>query len=168
MYLLFQVLKKKQKGTGTLAAVSRAKAPGRNYKLLPALAIDSPLGCQCGYAAASRPQRFLTWEKTNIRFLTVGTGVPDCPKRTVVGASPRPTIRSHWCGKTKLSDLKYNACFRIKPRSDSRGRLSLHYNAGDTVRPYESENTFCLCTNKPNLKAPLSKGSWRRQATEGL
>ena len=38
----------------------------------------------------------------------------------------------------------------------------------NTVRPYESENTFCLCTNKPNLKAPLSKGSWRRQATEGL
>ena len=32
-----------------------ANAPGRNYKLLPALAIDSPLGCQCGYAAASRP-----------------------------------------------------------------------------------------------------------------
>ena len=31
-----------------------ANAPGRNYKLLPALAIDSPPGCQCGYAAASR------------------------------------------------------------------------------------------------------------------
>ena len=32
-----------------------ANAPGRNYKLLPALVIDSPLGCHCGYAAASRP-----------------------------------------------------------------------------------------------------------------
>ena len=38
----------------------------------------------------------------------------------------------------------------------------------NTVRPYELENTFCLRANKPNLKAPLSKGSWRRQATEGL
>ena len=33
---------------------------------------------------------------------------------------------------------------------------------------YESENTPYVRTNKPNLKAPLSKGSWRRQATEGL
>ena len=29
-------------------------------------------------------------------------------------------------------------------------------------------STFCICTNRPNLKAPLSKGSRRRQATEGL
>ena len=50
--------KRSKKVAGTLATVSRTKAPGRNYKLLPALAIDSPLGCQCGYAAASRPQRF--------------------------------------------------------------------------------------------------------------
>ena len=38
------------------AKISAGTVPGRNYKLLPALAIDSPPGCQCGYAAASRPR----------------------------------------------------------------------------------------------------------------
>ena len=45
-------------GTDVLGCPNRTAAgavPGRNYKLLPALAIDSPPGCQCGYAAASRP-----------------------------------------------------------------------------------------------------------------
>ena len=53
----FQAKKKEAKKSPvtTTATVSRAKAPGCNYKLLPALAIDSPPGCQCGYAAASRP-----------------------------------------------------------------------------------------------------------------
>ena len=37
------------------AKISAGAVPGCNYKLLPALAIDSPPGCQCGYAAASRP-----------------------------------------------------------------------------------------------------------------
>ena len=38
------------------AKIPAGAVPGRNYKLLPALAIDSPVGCQCGYAAASRPR----------------------------------------------------------------------------------------------------------------
>ena len=56
-----------------------------------------------------------------------------------------------------------------KPQSDSRGRLSLHYNdGGSKPPPYKSENVLCVYSNKPNLKAPLSKGSWRRKASEGL
>ena len=57
LILLFQVLKKKQKGIGDYYrdCVPGLKPPGRNYKLLPALAIDSPPDCQCGFAAASRP-----------------------------------------------------------------------------------------------------------------
>ena len=44
-YLLFSGEEKRSKKVvGTLATVSRAKAPGRNYKLLPALAIKSPPG----------------------------------------------------------------------------------------------------------------------------
>ena len=38
----------------------------------------------------------------------------------------------------------------------------------NTVRPYESKNLTCPHANKPNLKAPLSKGSRRRKASEGL
>ena len=51
----FSRRKKKQKSRWDTCDCVPAKAPGRNYKLLPALAIDSPPGCQCGYAAASRP-----------------------------------------------------------------------------------------------------------------
>ena len=46
--------KRNKKVAGTLAIVSRAKAPGRNYKLLPALATNSPPDCLLN---ASRPQR---------------------------------------------------------------------------------------------------------------
>ena len=76
-YLLFSGEEKRSKKVaGTLAAVSRAKAPGRNYKLLPALATNSPPDC---LRSASRPQRSLVCEKTNTCSFTVGTGVPDCP-----------------------------------------------------------------------------------------
>ena len=37
--------KRSKKVVGTLATVSQAKAPGRNYKLLPALATNSPPDC---------------------------------------------------------------------------------------------------------------------------
>ena len=40
--------------------------------------------------------------------------------------APALRKRSFVCDKAKLSDLKYNSCFYLKPRSDSRGRLSLH------------------------------------------
>ena len=61
------MLKKKQKGIGDYYrdCVPGLKPPGRNYKLLPALAIDSPPDCQCGFAAASRPQRSFIFEKTS-------------------------------------------------------------------------------------------------------
>ena len=67
------------------------KAPGRNYKLLPALATNSPPDCLLN---ASRPQRFKVsvklrcvaplnafWvsELINARFLNVGTDVLGCP-----------------------------------------------------------------------------------------
>ena len=53
----FQAKKKEAKKSlaTTTATVSRAKAPGRNYKLLPALATNSPPDCLLN---ASRPQRF--------------------------------------------------------------------------------------------------------------
>ena len=51
---------------------------------------------------------------------------------------------------------------------DRRPRLSEKNGGGSKPPPYKSEGTPCTRTNKPNLKAPLSKGSWRRQATEGL
>ena len=74
----FQAKKKEAKKSlaTTTATVSRAKAPGRNYKLLPALATNSPPDC---LRSASRPQRSLVCEKTNTCSFTVGTGVPDCP-----------------------------------------------------------------------------------------
>ena len=64
-----------------------ADAPGRNYKLSPALAIDSPRAVNAAAPPRRAPQRFLVWEKTNARFLTVGTGVPDCPNMVSVKAS---------------------------------------------------------------------------------
>ena len=90
----FQAKKKEAKKSlaTTTATVSRAKAPGRNYKLLPALATNSPPDCLLN---ASRPQRFKVsvklrrvaplnafWserEKMNARFLNVGTDVLGCP-----------------------------------------------------------------------------------------
>ena len=53
----FQAKKKEAKKSPatTTATVSRAKAPGRNYKLLPALLAFSPPDC---LRSASRPQRF--------------------------------------------------------------------------------------------------------------
>ena len=101
----FQAKKKEAKKSlvTTTAAVSRAKAPGRNYKLLPALATNSPPDYSLN---ASRPQRFKVSEKLrrvaplnafwvseliNACFLTVGAVVPDCPIKMAAGASPRPT-----------------------------------------------------------------------------
>ena len=65
----FQAKKKEAKKSPvtTTATVSRTKAPGRNCKLLPALAIDSPPDCQCGFAAASRPLTLLVCRKSQFK-----------------------------------------------------------------------------------------------------
>ena len=48
------------------------------------------------------------------------------------GGSKPPALREEviCLTETKLSDLKYNSCFCIKPYSDSRGRLSLQIEKG--------------------------------------
>ena len=52
----FQAKKKEaKKSLGHLRLCPGLKAPGRNYKLLPALATNSPPDC---LRSASRPQRF--------------------------------------------------------------------------------------------------------------
>ena len=52
----FQAKKKEaKKSPGHLRLCPGLKAPGRNYKLLPALATNSPPDC---LRSASRPQRF--------------------------------------------------------------------------------------------------------------
>ena len=57
----FQAKKKEaKKSPGHLRLCPGLKAPGRNYKLLPALATNSPPDCSLN---ASRPQRFKVSEK---------------------------------------------------------------------------------------------------------
>ena len=86
----FQAKKKEaKKSLGLLPRLCPGlKAPGRNYKLLPALATNSPPDC---LRSASRSQRFLVREFINACFLTVGTFVLGCPNKMAAGASPRPT-----------------------------------------------------------------------------
>ena len=72
--------------------------------------------CNCLKAQSdSRGRLSLQWENERLFSLI--------PKKSVV--PPPYGKRSLVYDKIKLSDLKYNSCFCIKPYSDSRGRLSL-------------------------------------------
>ena len=66
----FQAKKKEaKKSPGHLRLCPGLKAPGRNYKLLPALATNSPPDCLLN---ASRPQRF----KVSVKLRCVAPATP--------------------------------------------------------------------------------------------
>ena len=106
----------------------------------------------------------------NKNLLTVGTGVPDCPNRTAAGASPRPTVRSHLFSPNEIILFKIHHLLLPK-NTLGQPRTSVPkfiMREGGEPFTYKLTNVPCPRTNKPHLKAPLSKGSWRRQASEGL
>ena len=75
-----------------------------------------------------------------------------------VGIQPSPS-------RQVVTPLPEREALNEQPAEDESPYSIMRAN---TVRPYELGNIPCPHTNKPNLKAPLSKGSWRRQASEGL